>query len=177
MLDLQKQKVTFQKHTSSRGGRSPEGSITSIIGVETECDLSVLESIGVDWKEIYMEVPKDGGDLADQGGESDTIYKLLNDNLSHTRECSYEGSFNRAIIHIGIDDDINSKSNLFLVNVDVKKFVIKFMDGGKIVITFNINCKPNQLDMGRSVYLQYETHNLTLEPHSKEKQAELLAEG
>lgn len=156
--------VTFPLEINGPDERRPCAHLKMILKTDT----SVLSQFGIDANDFYDKKTDEERDLADQGEDKKVFWKLKNPELQNERTYDWNGSGYRVIIPEGIDE----KTWIYLIQCELKKFKIKFVEGGVIEVTFNVKCYTNREDSGALVHMQGHDYEITLEPPSAEAQAQ-----
>ena len=81
----------------------------------------------------------------------------------------WEGMGYRVVFHLGF----SGQEDLYLINCKLDKFVFDLKEGGSVELSFNIKCHPSKEESGVLDHLMKEQVDITLEPPSAEKLAQM----
>lgn len=118
---------------------------------------------------LFKKRAPDQEDLADKGMDEEYLSEMRFPLLQKKQAWGWEGAGYRLVIARGISghEDIN------LINVELKKFKFEAKQGGSVDVEFQAKGHPSGEDVGSLFEELGEDVDLTLEPPSAEKLAQM----
>ena len=119
---------------------------------------------------LFKAKPAEEHDLVDAVDDEERLTDIRFHALPKTLAWDYKGAGYRLVIESGITGD----RDIILINVGLKKFKITPSQGGSVEIEFTASANPNGDEVALLYELQQEYVDVTLEPPSAERQAQMM---
>lgn len=143
------------------------------IKISIETDNTVLDMFDKELRPmLFKEKPHDQRDLVEQTHD-EVLTVLRCPHIDNKIKIDYQGIGYRVHIPVGISGD----SDIYLSQCEVDKFVADCKEGGTVVLTHRIKCKPTAEETGEiNGLLTLESIDISIKPPTPEERAQMELE-
>lgn len=118
---------------------------------------------------FFTKASEEEMDMADKGMDENHLTKLRSPLLPKNFKLDWVGQGYRVIVHRGLNED----ANIYLIMSKLSKLKVEPIEGGMVDYELTVYCHPDEKDGGALLHLAKQKADVTLEPPSAEKLAQM----
>lgn len=171
IFELPKQQVKLVKASTPVENHGNDYKLACVLSIEATINNQQLKAFAPALCDSLYRMPAEG-ESTDLAADQDSPSVLRFPKMSPF-------SWDHTLVGytVTVDYGLGDKSNMVLNDAKIDKFTITPMEGGSVVIGFNIAVHPSDLEVGRLCAKQKQNIEITIAPPPAQNVKELFVEG